>query len=213
MVEKTGLITSVGGSIPASITFFPVSKSTPVSEVLPTTEKTTRLAWCRTFSIAQSVMRRDVLMSMSFSSATPTGTMSAAWGITSISARRMNRPKTTTNLHPLFEGVKADAGKDGPAVARFEPGDGDEAGIVTSLNGRAIKWHGTQTHAVAVCYRPVAWLRKGRNVLRDIRWCWMLKVLQTVAARALSDTTGPRVLLEQEARGLHRLLDMRVSKR
>ena len=53
------------------------------------------------------------------------------------------------------------------------------AGIVTLLNGRAANWHRTQAQAAAVtvCHRPIAWLRNWRNVFRDIRWRWTLKVL------------------------------------
>ena len=53
------------------------------------------------------------------------------------------------------------------------------AGIVTLLNRRAANWHGTQTQATAVtvCHRFIAWLRNWRNVLREIRWRWTLKVL------------------------------------
>ena len=52
-------------------------------------------------------------------------------------------------------------------------------GIVTLLNGRAVNWHRTQAQAAAVtvCHRPIAWLRNWRNVFRDIRWRWTLKVL------------------------------------
>ena len=52
-------------------------------------------------------------------------------------------------------------------------------GIVTLINGHAANWHRTQTHAatVTVCHRPIAWLRNWRNVLREIRWRWTLKVL------------------------------------
>ena len=52
-------------------------------------------------------------------------------------------------------------------------------GIVTLLNGRAANWHRTQAQAAAVtvCHRPIAWLRNWRNVFRDIRWRWTLKVL------------------------------------
>ncbi len=50
-------------------------------------------------------------------------------------------------------------------------------GVVTLLNDRAANWHRTQTQAaaVAVCHRPVAWLRNWRNAFRDIRWRWTLK--------------------------------------
>ena len=56
---------------------------------------------------------------------------------------------------------------------------GPHNGIVTLLNGRAANWHRTQAQAaaVAVCHRPIAWLRNWRNVFRDIRWRWTLKVL------------------------------------
>ena len=39
-------------------------------------------------------------------------------------------------------------------------------GIVTLLNGRAANWDGTQAQAaaVAVCHKPIAWLRNWRNV-------------------------------------------------
>ncbi len=52
-------------------------------------------------------------------------------------------------------------------------------GIVTLLNDRAANWYKTQTQAatVAVCHRPIAWLRNWRNVFREIRWRWTLKVL------------------------------------
>ena len=52
-------------------------------------------------------------------------------------------------------------------------------GIVTLLNSRTVIWHRTQTHAAAVtvCHRSIAWLRNWRNVLREIRWRWTLKVL------------------------------------
>ena len=47
----------------------------------------------------------------------------------------------------------------------------DANGVVTLLNGRAANWHRTQAQAaaVAVCHRPIAWLRNWRNVFREIR--------------------------------------------
>ena len=57
----------------------------------------------------------------------------------------------------------------------------DANAVVTLLNGRAANWHRTQAQAaavaVAVCHRPIAWLRNWRNVFREIRWRWTLKVL------------------------------------
>ena len=43
-------------------------------------------------------------------------------------------------------------------------------GVVTLLKGRAANWHRTQAQAavVAVCHRPIAWLRYWRNVFREI---------------------------------------------
>ena len=66
-----------------------------------------------------------------------------------------------------------------PNSARCAPCSGTARGIVTLSDSRAANWHRTQTHtaAVTVCHRPIAWLRNWRNVLREIRWRWTLKVL------------------------------------
>ena len=65
----------------------------------------------------------------------------------------------------------------GECIQSLDENGGD--GIVTLLNGRAANCHRTQTQAAAVtvCHRPIAWLRNWRNVFRDIRWRWTLKVL------------------------------------
>ena len=44
-------------------------------------------------------------------------------------------------------------------------------GVVTLLNDRAANWLRTQAQAaaMAVCHRPIAWLRNRRNVFREIR--------------------------------------------
>ena len=71
----------------------------------------------------------------------------------------------------------------GRAFTVSDPAGSIAPDIVTLLNSRAANWHKNQSQVavVKVRHRPIAWLRNGREVLREILWRRTLKVLQTVA--------------------------------